>query len=82
MPMSRRNSDGLTANSGTDINQTPSCVCRQHGENQRVSTTEYGEDLRVRWLCLRYVAPPNNIVRFSDFGVSDLARAMHIQEVY
>merc|ERR1712230_81828 len=42
-----------TRRSGSDISPTDSSVCLQHGENQRVSTTEFEDGLRARWSCLQ-----------------------------
>merc|ERR1712169_71429 len=44
-----------TRRSGSDISPTDSSVCLQHGENQRVSTTEFEDGLRARWSCHRLV---------------------------
>ena len=53
-----------TRRNSTDINPIVSCVCLQHGESQRVSTTECDGDLRVKLLCHRYV-----ISKFHGFAV-------------
>merc|ERR1712000_752306 len=47
-----------TRRSGSDINPTDSSVCLQHGENQRVSTTEFEDGLRpdghaIDWFWLK-----------------------------